>query len=243
MIKPIKNFIIFGGSKGLGFEISEKLANEGHNVLVLSRNFKKKINKKNLKYQSVDLLNIDDRSLNDIINFADNIDGICFSQRFRLDDEKDKNSHLKEYDLMVGSIAQIMLKIRDHNLGGSLNFTRCVIIGSTYSSRVGFDQDWSYHCSKAAQLGLTKFLSVHSEGMFNINMISPSVFMKKNNKTYWETHDRYQKWKSYPSDGMITSESIVKGVLNLLIESPESQSGNNIFIDSGVSHLYHDQNK
>ncbi len=52
-----KNIVITGTSRGIGFELAQKFANDGHKVLALSRNTKplKKINHKNITVLSVDL--------------------------------------------------------------------------------------------------------------------------------------------------------------------------------------------
>ena len=53
----MKNIVITGTSRGIGFELAQQFANEGHNVLALSRNTEplKKINHKNITTISVDL--------------------------------------------------------------------------------------------------------------------------------------------------------------------------------------------
>ncbi|WBX77585.1 SDR family oxidoreductase [Tenacibaculum ovolyticum] len=58
----MKNIVITGTSRGIGFELAQQFANEGHNVLALSRNTEplKKINHKNITTISVDLSNNED---------------------------------------------------------------------------------------------------------------------------------------------------------------------------------------
>ncbi|CAL2084279.1 MULTISPECIES: SDR family NAD(P)-dependent oxidoreductase [Tenacibaculum] len=57
-----KNIVITGTSRGIGFELAQKFANQGHNVLALSRNTKplELVNHKNITALSVDLSNNDD---------------------------------------------------------------------------------------------------------------------------------------------------------------------------------------
>ncbi|MBE7647977.1 SDR family NAD(P)-dependent oxidoreductase [Tenacibaculum finnmarkense] len=57
-----KNIVITGTSRGIGFELAQKFANQGHNVLALSRNTKplELVNHKNITTLSVDLSNNDD---------------------------------------------------------------------------------------------------------------------------------------------------------------------------------------
>ncbi|MCD8413387.1 SDR family NAD(P)-dependent oxidoreductase [Tenacibaculum finnmarkense] len=57
-----KNIVITGTSRGIGFELAQKFANQGHNILALSRNTKplELVNHKNITTLSVDLSNNDD---------------------------------------------------------------------------------------------------------------------------------------------------------------------------------------
>ncbi|MCD8405304.1 SDR family oxidoreductase [Tenacibaculum dicentrarchi] len=57
-----KNIVITGTSRGIGFELAQKFANQGHNILALSRNTKplELVNHKNITALSVDLSNNDD---------------------------------------------------------------------------------------------------------------------------------------------------------------------------------------
>ena len=54
---PMKNIVITGTSRGIGFELAQLFANKGHQVLALSRNTKplKAVNHKNITTISVDL--------------------------------------------------------------------------------------------------------------------------------------------------------------------------------------------
>ncbi|CAM1335105.1 SDR family NAD(P)-dependent oxidoreductase [Tenacibaculum aestuariivivum] len=57
-----KNIVITGTSRGIGFELAQKFANQGHNVLALSRNTNplNAINNNNITTLAVDLSNNDD---------------------------------------------------------------------------------------------------------------------------------------------------------------------------------------
>ena len=58
----MKNIVITGTSRGIGFELAQQFANEGHKVLALSRNIKplENVNHKNITTLSVDLSNKND---------------------------------------------------------------------------------------------------------------------------------------------------------------------------------------
>lgn len=64
----MKNIIITGTSRGIGFELALKFANEGHQVLALSRNgHQELLSHKNITFLSVDLSN--ERELEQVTDF------------------------------------------------------------------------------------------------------------------------------------------------------------------------------
>jgi len=65
----MKNIVITGTSRGIGFELAKQFAENGHQVLALSRNTKplSAINHKNITVLSVDISNNDD--LNKVTDF------------------------------------------------------------------------------------------------------------------------------------------------------------------------------
>lgn len=58
----MKNIVITGTSRGIGFELAKQFAEKGHNVLAISRNSKplKEVNHKNINVLSVDISNTED---------------------------------------------------------------------------------------------------------------------------------------------------------------------------------------
>ena len=64
----MKNIIITGTSRGIGFELALKFANSGHQVLALSRKANQELlSHKNITFLSVDLSN--EADLQQVINF------------------------------------------------------------------------------------------------------------------------------------------------------------------------------
>ena len=58
----MKNVVITGTSRGIGFELAQVFANNGHQVLAISRNSNplKEVNNKNITAISVDICNEND---------------------------------------------------------------------------------------------------------------------------------------------------------------------------------------
>lgn len=68
----MKNVVITGTSRGIGFELAQLFANNNHNVLALSRNSKplEEVNHKNIKVLSVDIS--DDNDVEKVSDFIKN---------------------------------------------------------------------------------------------------------------------------------------------------------------------------
>ncbi|MHB0753655.1 SDR family NAD(P)-dependent oxidoreductase [Polaribacter sp. M15] len=68
----MKNVVITGTSRGIGFELAQLFANNNHNVLALSRNSKplEEVNHKNIKILSVDIS--DDNAVEKVSDFIKN---------------------------------------------------------------------------------------------------------------------------------------------------------------------------
>ena len=68
----MKNIVITGTSRGIGFELAKQFAENGHQVLALSRNTAplSEVNHKNIKVLSVDISNAND--LNKVTDFIKN---------------------------------------------------------------------------------------------------------------------------------------------------------------------------
>ncbi len=247
----MKTFLILGGTKGIGLSISKQLANEGHKVFIISRDNYINIEKiPNVKIIKVDLLNLEKQNIDEIFNNHPIFDGICFAQRYRGSYKGKSNKSLEEYKVMVDSIANFIIQFNQHikksKNSKNINIdkiSRLLIIGSTYSTRIGKDQDWSYHSVKSAQLSLVKYFSLNSGGFFNINMLSPGTVVKENSDSFWSDHPKNKHWIEYTSVGLINSKIVAKEAINIMKNSSIYFTGNNVKIDSGLSNLYHDQLK
>ena len=242
----MKKFLVFGGSKGIGLSLSKLLLKEGHRVLIVSRNKSNfTCQSRNCEIIELDLLNLKRNIISEIFKNEIQFDGICFAQRYRSNEKIIINKSIEEYKVMVDATAQIMIQINEYlahiNNKNYDSFLRILIIGSSYATRVGKDQDWSYHAVKSAQLSLIKYFSINSNGLFNINMLSPGTFIKEGSESFWQDHPKNEHWKKNASLGLIKSSLLAEQALDIMTKSSIYFSGNNINLDAGLSHLYHDQ--
>ena len=235
-----KNFLIIGGTKGLGYSIAEKLSYENHKILVTGRN-SINIPEKKIQFLKLDLSKATKDEFLNLISQNNGFDGVTFTQRYR--PENGIRDYLKEVKIMVISIAFFMEALNLFNLSNKkeVKFTRIIVVGSNYSSKVGKDQGWEYHTVKSAQLSLVKYFAINSNNRFSINLISPATYIKRGAEEYWKSRELSQKWKGYPTKNLLKVDDIAEAVKFFLLENNNYVSGNNIFVDGGLFNLYPDQ--
>ena len=244
------SFIIFGGSKGLGKKIVELASDKEYvdNIISVSRDSIDKKIKKLVNHQ-MDILNTDSEEIKKFIENYWPIKAICFCQRYRFNSEFKTTSQsqhpINEYKLSVDFIGKFIdqfMEFLDMRKNIEEIFPiKILIIGSTYSKHSGFDQDWSYHCTKAAQASLVKYYSIRTRGDFTINMLSPATFIKEGAKYYWQNQKKFALWKNYSNKGLATVNQIAEASIHYLFKSSIYINGQNIIIDNGLSNLYPDQ--
>ena len=165
-----KNFLIIGGTKGLGYSIAEKLSYENHKILVTGRN-SINIPEKKIQFLKLDLSKATKDEFLNLISQNNGFDGVTFTQRYR--PENGIRDYLKEVKIIVISIAYFMEALKLFNLSNKkeVKFTRIIVVGSNYSSKVGKDQGWEYHTVKSAQLSLVKYFAINSNNHFRLKKI------------------------------------------------------------------------
>ena len=146
-----KNFLVIGGTKGLGYSIAEKLSFEDHEIIITGRSSRDFLEEK-IEFIQLDLNLSTKEEFLKLISQNNGFDGVTFSQRYR--PTNGIREYMKEIKIMVVAIAYFMEALREYNLSkkGNVKFTRIIVVGSNYSSKVGKDQGWEYHSVKSAQL-------------------------------------------------------------------------------------------
>ena len=139
--------------------------NEDHKIIITGRSSGNFLEEK-IEFLKLDLNVSTKEEFFKLISQNNGFDGVTFSQRYRPSNEI--REYLKEIKIMVVAIAYFMEALREYNLSkqGNAKFTRIIVVGSNYSSKVGKDQGWEYHAVKSAQLSLVKYFSVNSDNFY-----------------------------------------------------------------------------
>lgn len=159
-----KNIVITGTSRGIGFELAQQFAIEGHQVIALSRNSVplEKINHKNILPIATDLM--DEASLakaaSTIIEKFEQIDilihnaGMLVNKPF---EELTSQDFLKVYQVNVFAVAQLTQKLVPHMKSGSHVITISSMGGIQGSMK--FPGLAAYSSAKGAVITLSELLA------------------------------------------------------------------------------------
>jgi len=235
--KLIKNYIVVGGSKGIGRELSKKLLKQKNvRIIILSRN-NIDIKSPKIKHFKTDLTSLNNlnKTLELIKKEYENIQGIIFLQKFR-PVVKSKNDLALELRVSVESTKIIIEFFKDMFVDNSSK--SIVVIGSVASKLVALDQSIDYHIAKNALVGLVNYYAVYLASMgIHINMLSPSTAIKKENKSFYKKNkELYSLYNELsPLKKMMKSQNIVDVIKFLLSKKSKYINGQNIIIDGGIS--------
>ncbi|MBT3919733.1 MAG: SDR family oxidoreductase [Flavobacteriaceae bacterium] len=165
-----KNYVIIGGSSGIGKELVSILAREGHNVFATYNENKVK-NNDMVQYQKFNVLN---DSLN-LDNLPDEIDGLVYCpgsinlKPFKRFTDEDFISDFKLQ--VVGATSVIKALIPRLATGENSS----IVLFSTIAVQNGFNFHSQVSISKGAIEGLTRSLAAELAPKIRVNAVAPSI--------------------------------------------------------------------
>ena len=160
----MKNVVITGTSRGIGFELAKQFAENGHQVLAISRNTKplSEINHKNITLLSVDLSNSSDLSkISNYINQNWNQVDILINNAGKLINkpftELTSDDFLKVYQVNVFAVAELT-KLLIPNLKKGSHVVTISSMGGIQGS-LKFPGLAAYSSAKGAVITLSELLA------------------------------------------------------------------------------------
>ena len=226
----MKNYLVIGGSSGIGKEISELLSNENI-VFSTSRN---EINesKENIRHIKYDVLEdeLDPELLPDQIDGFVYCPGTINLRPFRSLKLETFRSDL-ELNL-IGAIKtlQIILPRLQQSPSSS------IIFYSTVAVKTGMPFHSSVSSSKSALEGLTKSLAAEFAPKIRVNCIAPSIVNTPLANKFLNTEDKIEKAAArHPLNKIGTAKEIAQLTQYLLDEKSKWITGQIINIDGGIS--------
>ena len=226
----MKNYLVIGGSSGIGKEISELLSNENI-VFSTSRN---EINESNENIRHIKYDVLEDELDPELL--PDQIDGFVYCPgTINLRPFRSLKLETFRSDLelnLIGAIKtlQIILTRLQESPSSS------IIFYSTVAVKTGMPFHSSVSSSKSALEGLTKSLAAEFAPKIRVNCIAPSIVNTPLANKFLNTEDKIEKAAArHPLNKIGTAKEIAQLTQYLLDDKSKWITGQIINIDGGIS--------
>jgi NAD(P)-dependent dehydrogenase (short-subunit alcohol dehydrogenase family) len=166
----MKNYLVIGGSSGIGEGISNELFQQGNSVFASYKNNSKE-SKQNLQYFYLDVLS----TQTDFSFLPETIDGLVYCpgaillKPFARISPED---FMQDYQLQVIGVIKIIQQVLPRLKNAS---SASIIFFSTVAVQTGFNFHSIVAASKGAIEGLTKALAAELAPKIRVNCIAPSI--------------------------------------------------------------------
>lgn len=227
----MKNYIVIGGSSGIGKELVAILANEGHQVFATYHN-NPVSNTEKVTYQKLNVLE-DTLELSDL---PEHIDGLAYCPGHinlkafkRYSDEE----FLDDFKLQVLGATKI---IRELLPKMTKNGTSSIVLFSTIAVQSGFNFHSQVAISKGAIEGLTRALAAEFAPKVRVNAIAPSLTNTNLAEKFLNTPEKiaFQTEKN-PLKKIGEAKDIAESAAFLLSDKSSWITGQILHLDGGAS--------
>ena len=228
------NYIIAGGSSGIGGGITKKLSDLGHRVQVMSRNSSGIDQLSNIEWHNLDFTA-------DEITFPtidEPVHGIAYcvgSINLKPFRSFKKQDYLLDWQLNFMGAVQL-LQAYQKNLQAAGNAS--VLLFSTVAVQTGMPYHSSIASAKGAVEGLVKALAAEWAPNIRVNAIAPSLTQTPLASKLLSSEEKIQQAKDrHPLKDIGTVDKIVPMAVQLLNAEENWITGQIIHIDGGMSTL------
>ncbi|MBN2747752.1 MAG: SDR family oxidoreductase [Bacteroidales bacterium] len=224
----MKNFLVIGGSSGIGKQISTMLVSEGHAVFS-SYNTNYIPDNKNVKYFPLNVL-----EKIELPNWLpEQIDGFVYcpgSISLKPFHRLTKESFLMDYELNVLGALEILKQILPRLKSAS------VVFFSTIAAQKGMKYHAQVAASKGAIEGITHALAAELAPNIRVNAVAPSLTETPLSASLLKTdQQREGNAKRHPLQRFGNVEDIAAAVCFLLSEKSSWITGQVLHVDGGFS--------
>tara|TARA_Y100000004_G_scaffold113555_1_gene127483 strand:+ start:2651 stop:3346 length:696 start_codon:yes stop_codon:yes gene_type:complete len=228
----MKNYLVIGGSSGIGKEISELLSKENI-VFSTSRN---EINESNENIRHIKYDVLEDELDPELL--PDQIDGFVYCPgTINLRPFRSLKLETFRSDLelnLIGAIKTLQIILTRLQQSPSSS----IIFYSTVAVKTGMPFHSSVSSSKSALEGLTKSLAAEFAPKIRVNCIAPSIVNTPLANKFLNTEDKIEKAAArHPLNKIGTAKEIAQLTQYLLDDKSKWITGQIINIDGGISSI------
>jgi NAD(P)-dependent dehydrogenase (short-subunit alcohol dehydrogenase family) len=229
-----KNYLIVGGSSGIGLEITKRLVKEGNRVFVISRNQNQLHQTDNVEFLSFDVLS----DSGTFPSIDDDLSGIAYCpgsinlKHFKIFKEQDYLDDFRINALgAVKVIGQYLPNLKKVNKSS-------IVLFSTVAVQTGMPYHTSIAMAKGAVEGLARTLAAEFAPNIRVNAIAPSITDTPLASRILSNDEKKEaSAKRHPLNSVGKAEEIANAAYYLLSEKSNWVTGQIFHIDGGISSL------
>ena len=230
----MNNYLIIGGSSGMGLELALQLADLGHAVTATFNTHTPDFKHENIKYHQLNV--IDDNPSLDF--FPDEIDGFIYcpgSINLRPFERINPQDFELDYKLQVLGAIRILQKILPTLKKSD---AASILFFSTVAVQTGFTFHSQVAASKGAIEGLTKALAAEYAPKIRVNCIAPSLTNTPLAASFINNEQKLEaNANRHPLKRIGSTKDIANMAMFLLSEKASWITGQIIKLDGGISTL------
>jgi 3-oxoacyl-[acyl-carrier protein] reductase len=230
-----KNFLIVGGTSGIGLNIAQRLYEEDANVIVAARNQTEEVQSYGFQFIQVDLLNDDVKeafkALPETLHGLVYTPGSITLKPFQALKEDQIQSDLNVN--VMGAIKATQGALKSLKKGGDAS----VVFYSTVATQVGMPYHVSVATAKAALEGLGKSLAAELvKSNIRVNVVAPSLTNSPLASNLLSTEEKQQSSNQRHPLGRYGEVKDIAGITQFLLSDDASWiTGQVIGVDGGLS--------
>jgi NAD(P)-dependent dehydrogenase (short-subunit alcohol dehydrogenase family) len=226
-----KNYVIIGGSSGIGKELVNILASQGNNVFATyNKNMAESHDK--VHYQKYDVLN---DSLN-LDSLPDEIDGLVYCpgsinlKPFKRFTDED---FISDFKLQVVGATRVIQNLLTRLTSGN---NASIVLFSTIAVQNGFNFHSQVSISKGAIEGLTRSLAAELAPKIRVNAVAPSLTDTSLASKFLNTPEKITaQAEKNPLKKIGTAKDVAEAVAYLLLDKSSWITGQILHVDGGFS--------
>ena len=228
----MKQYILLGGSRGIGLEVAKKLLDKGNKVYVMSRTKGGLPDHENLQYWQIDVTSENP----EFPKFKETVDGLVyFPGNINLKPFRGLKPDLFRDDFELNTIGLVKslqayftnLKKADH---------ASVVAFSTVAVQTGMAYHASVAAAKGAVEGIVRSLSAEFAPKIRVNAVAPSLTETTLSEGFLDSEQKKENSnKRHPLGRYGQPQDIASVVLFLLGEESSWITGQVLHVDGGLS--------
>jgi len=230
----MKNYLIVGGSSGIGKSISQTLTQSGHKVFATFNQHKPETTSADLHYSFIDVLNEE----LDLDFLPDQLNGVVYcpgSINLKPFSRIKPNAFVDDFNLQVVGAIKVLQSVVNR-LKRTENSS--VVLFSTVAVQLGFNFHSQVAVSKGALEGLTRSLAAEWAPQIRINTIAPSLTDTPLASKLLSTEDKREaNAERHPMRRIGNPEDIAQMAAFLLSEKSSWMTGQILHVDGGMSSI------